>query len=112
MTERKNELVEVLYTDKFTKDYLIQDDINLLLNSVTVFGITNGINDEVIADPVNFTIRVADGKRYIYPLEALDSYFLQAKRLVRATVLEIKAEECYESHGVDGDFRFVLKEDE
>lgn len=41
MTERKNELVEVLYTDKFTKDYLIQDDINLLLNSVTVFGITN-----------------------------------------------------------------------
>lgn len=110
MTKKENELVEILYTDKFTESYTLEDDINLSLNSIAIFGTTNGIDDNVRADPVEFSIRVVNGKKYIYPLEVADSYFLQAKRLIRATVLEIKAEDCYESSGVDGDFYFVLKE--
>lgn len=110
MTKKENELVEVLYTDKFTESYTLEDDINLLLNSISVFGITRGIDGNVTANPIKFNIRVADGKKHIYPLEFADSYFLQAKQLARATVLEIKAEDCYESRGVDAGFYFVLKE--
>lgn len=112
MTRKENELMEVPYSASFKEMFTIKNDLNLLLNSMSVCGCMDTLVGKMLDKPVNFDIRVINGKKVIYPLEHADSFFLQAKRLVRATVLEIKADDCYMSTGSNGDFTFVLKNDE
>lgn len=112
MTRKENELMEIPYSASFKEMFTIKDDLNLLLNGMSVYGCMDTNVGKMLDKLVNFDIRVINGKKVIYPLEHADSFFLQAKRLARATVLEIKAEDCYMSTGSNGDFTFVLKNDE
>lgn len=110
MTKEENVLREIPYSASFEDAFTINDNLNLLLNDIVVYGCVDTLTmGNMLNKPVNFDIRVINGKKVIYPLEYADSFFLQAKRLVRATVLEIKAEDCYMSTGSNGDFAFVLK---
>ena len=111
MTRKENELMEIPYSASFKEMFTIKDDLNLLLNGMSVYGCMDTLVGKMLDKPVNFDIRVINGKKVIYPLEYADSFFLQAKRLARATVLEIKANDCYMSTGSNGDFTFVLKEE-
>lgn len=112
MTRKENELMEIPYSASFKEMFTLRDDLNLLLNDMSVYGCMDTNSGKMLDKPVNFDIRVTSGKKVIYPLEYADSFFLQSKRLVRATVIEIKAEDCYTSTCVNGDFTFVLKNDE
>ena len=112
MTKKENKLMEVPYSASFKEMFALDDNLKILLNSISVCGCMDTSMGKMLDKPVNFYIRVINGKKVIYPLEHADSFFLQAKRLARATVLEIKAEDCYMSTGSNGDFTFVLKNDE
>lgn len=112
MIRKENELMEIPYSASFKEMFTIKDDLNLLLNGIVVYGCFDSLTmGKVLDKPVNFDIRVINGKKVIYPLEYADAFFLQAKRLARATVLEIKADDCYMLTGSNGDFTFVLKEE-
>lgn len=111
MTRKENELMEIPYSVSFKEMFTIKDELNLLLNGMSVYGCMNTHVGKMLDKPVNFDIRIINGKKVIYPLEYADSFFLQAKRLVRATVIEIKAEDCYMYTGIDGNFTFVLKDE-
>ena len=111
MTKKENELIEVPYSASFKEMFTLEDELNLLLNGMSVYGCMDTLVGKMLDKPVNFDIRVINGKKVIYPLEYADAFFLQAKRLARATVLEIKADDCYMSTGSNGDFTFVLKEE-
>lgn len=91
MTIKENELMEIPYTASFMEMFTITDDLNLLLNGIEVYGCTNITTGRVVDRPINFDIRVIKGKKVIYPLECADSFLLHAKRLVKATAIEIKA---------------------
>lgn len=111
MTRKENELMEIPYSASFKEMFALDDNMDFLLNSISVYGCVDTLTmGKMLDKPVNFDIRVINGKKVIYPLEYADAFFLQAKRLARATVLEIKEEDCYMSTGSNGDFTFVLKE--
>lgn len=111
MTKKENELTVIPYIASFEDKFIIENDLNLLLDNMVIYSYIKTHNGKLSYKPINFEIKMIDGKKVIYPLVGYaNSYLLQAKRLVNATVIEIKANDYYISNCTDGDFTFVLKE--
>ena len=111
MTRKENELMEIPYSASFKEMFTLDDNMDFLLNSISVYGCVDTLTmGKMLDKPVNFDIRVINWKKVIYPLDYADAFFLQAKRLARATILEIKADDYYMHKGSHGDFIFTLKE--
>lgn len=105
MVIKENELMTVPYTASFEEKFIIEDDMNFLLNNISIYGC---VNDNSF-NKVNFDIRVINDKKVIYPLDDYKSYFLYGKRLVKATRVEIKASDYIDKVEHNGDFIFIIK---
>lgn len=113
MVRKENELTEIPYTASFEDMFVIKDDLNLLLNGMQVYSCVDSLSmGKVLNKPVNFDIRVIDGKKVIYPLECADSFLLHAKRIMKSTILKVEASDYYTHANSFGNFTFVLKEGE
>lgn len=95
----------------FEEKFIIEDDINLLLNRISIYGCVNDNSlGKIVSKKVNFDIRVINDKKVIYPLADYEYYFLNGERLVRATAVEIKASDIVDKTvGHNGDFTFFVK---
>lgn len=100
----------VHYTASFEEKFIIEDDMNLLLNNISIYGcvIDNSLG-KIISKKVNFDIRVINDKKVIYPLDDYKSYFLNGERLVKATCVEIKASDYIDKVEHNGDFIFTIE---
>lgn len=84
MIRRKNEPTEIPFIASFKDMFTITDDLNLLLNGIEVYSCVNSLTmGNVLDKPVNFDIRIINGKKVIYPLECADSFLLHANRLFK-----------------------------
>lgn len=109
MTRKDNELVTVHYTANFTDKFVIDDNLNLLLNSISLYE-TIG-NCVASNSKVDFEIKVINGKKVIYPLNVdYDSYVLFCDRLVKATVIEINASDYIHMKENNGKYSFIMQE--
>lgn len=113
MVRKENELTEIPYIASFEDMFVIKDDLNLLLNEMQVYSCVDSLSmGKVLNKPVNFDIRVIDGKKVIYPLECADSFLLHARRIIKSTILKVEASDYYTHANSSGNFTFVLKEGE
>lgn len=84
MARKESEFIEIPYMASFKEMFTITDDLNLLLNEIEVYSCINSLSiGNLLNKPVNFDIRVINGKKVIYPLECADSFLLHAKRLFK-----------------------------
>lgn len=90
MTKKENALTTYKYIAHFTDNFIISDDLNLLINTMSVYGI---VDNCVRSDTkVDFTIEVIGDKKVIFPQDIeYDSYALFCERLVEANVIETKS---------------------
>lgn len=85
MTKRENKLATVQYTARLTDKFTIGNDLILLLNSISVYGVIEDYID--LNAKVDFEIKVINGKKIIYPLDVnYDSYVLFCERLVFCSI--------------------------
>ncbi len=109
---KKNELLTVPVTMSFEKEFVIEDDMNFLVNSINVYSCMESDSlGKVFNKQVGFDIRIINDKKVIIPIDLSDSYVLFAEKLIKGTVVEIKAEDCIDKTICDGNFNFVIRED-
>ena len=112
MVINRNEMRLIPYTTSFTEKFIVKDDMNLLLNKISVYGcIYNDLN-KVCQKKVNFDIRIINDKKAIYPLDDYEEYLLCAERLAKVDTIEIKASDYVEKIEHNGDFTFIVNEEE
>lgn len=114
MTVKENELTIIPYTAAFEEKFIIEDNINLLLDEISIYGCVESDSlGKVLDKKVNFDIRVINDKKVIYPIADYETYLLNAERLEKATIVKIKASDIIDKTvGHNEDFIFVLKENE
>lgn len=84
MIKKENKHVEIPFIASFKDIFTITDDLNLLLNGIEVYSCVDSLAmGKVLDKPVNFDIRIINGKKVIYPLECADSFLLHANRLFK-----------------------------
>lgn len=94
----------------FDEKYIIEDDMNLLINNMKVYGCKKfNLGGQGIDKQINFKIKVINNKKIIYPLEYADSYLLFTNRLIKAIKIETKAEDYINLTNNNGDYSFILK---
>ena len=77
----------------FDEKFIIEDDMNFLLNNMKVYGCKKfSFGGQGINKQINFEIKVINNKKVIYPLEYDDSYLLFAEKLVEGIKLEINSD--------------------
>ena len=103
MTEQKG-LFLIPYCVTFDEKFIIEDDMNFLINNMKVYAYKKEIDKQI-----NFEIKVINNKKVIYPLEYADLYFLYAVRLVSGIKLETNADE-FRFNGNNCDFCINLGE--
>ena len=93
MQNTKSELCIIPYCMTFDEKYIIEDDMNLLINNMKVYGCKKfNLGGQGIDKQINFEIKVINNKKVIYPLAYADSYLLFAERLVYGIKLETNAD--------------------
>lgn len=86
--KKQKGLFLIPYCMTFDEKFIIEDDMNFLINNMKVYVYKKGEIDKQI----NFEIKVINNKKVIYPLEYADSYFLYAVRIVSGIKLETNAD--------------------
>ncbi len=113
MVVKENELMIIPWTASFEEKFIIENNMNFLLNNISIYGCVKSDSlGKVIDKKVNFDIRIINDKKVIYPLSDYESYFLNGERLIRTSVVEIKASDYVKNVEQNGNFTFVLNEED
>lgn len=92
MEEQKG-LCIIPYCITFNENFIIEDDMNLLLNNMKVYGCKKlSLGGQGIDKQINFEIKIISNKKVVYPLEYDDSYLLFAERLIEGIKIETNAD--------------------
>lgn len=105
MKKQENVLVEVYYQEHFKDIIIIDNEKNILLNSIKVYT----LKENCIDKEVNFNICVSGNKMVLHPLEKSDEYVLLCQRVINATIIKIKATEYFNKVEKDGSFTFYME---
>lgn len=98
MSNIEKNYISVPYTNMFAEKFIISDDMNLLLNSISVYGlIGNSLGEEV-----DFEIKVINGEKIIYPWDNnYDTYVIFCEKMSRRNLIKMNS---------DGNIEFTIKE--
>ena len=107
MNIKKKELALVWYNSWFQKRFIVESNMNLLLNTILIYG-SNNNND--IPQKVDFDIKVRDNKQIIYPLGNYEIFFITGQKIINETIIKIKATDYIDKIEDNGNFTFTLKD--
>lgn len=98
MSNIEKNYISTSYTQVFSEKFVINEDINLLLNSISVYGLV----DNFLGEKVDFEIKVINGKKIIYPWDNnYDTYVLFCEKMGRRNLIKMNS---------DGDVEFTIQE--
>ena len=111
MEKKENELIEIPYCTSCKNGFVIEENMNFLINSIKIYECKkDGDGNKLIGAPVDFNIINMQGQLLLRPFKEMGTFYLTAKRVVRATILEIKSEDYCTYTENNGDFTFVIQE--
>lgn len=105
MNKQENVLTEVYYQERFEDVLILDNDKNIVLNTMEVYTLKENSVDK----RVNFDIHVSGNKMIIQPLEHSDAYVLHCQRIMNATIIKINANDYFEKKEHDGNFTFYME---
>ena len=106
---KENQLQKITYVKEFTSGYELNEDADLLLNTMRVFAVKNGYHYEV-----DFRITSCMGERWVEPEydKECEYFLLTCEKYVMCKMVKITAEEIVdvEISEHDGSYIFTLEE--
>ena len=109
MLYKKNEFLTVPFITMFEKSFQLKENTNLLLDSIKVYGCKS---DGCIDKMIGYDLWVEfNGKKHIVPIdsEQYTKYAIFAERYVKATVIQINANDYIDKIEHDGNYTFIFE---
>ena len=104
MNKSENVLTKVHNQEIFDDIYVLDNEKDIILNSITIYSLKENIVDKRI----NYDIQVNGNKQIIRPLEYAQKYVICFERLVSATIIRIDAKDYFDKTEKDRSFTFYM----
>lgn len=104
MEKTENVLTKVHNQEVFEDIYVLDSDIDIILNSITIYSLKENMVDKKL----NYDIQINGNKQIIRPLEYAQKYAIFFERLVSATIIKIDAKDYFSKVEKNGSFTFYM----